>query len=55
MFLFFKIWDLSDPTAKGYLSKPGFFVALKLISLAQNGRDVSMLNITQQTPPPNMV
>ncbi|XP_025423267.1 epidermal growth factor receptor substrate 15-like 1 isoform X2 [Sipha flava] len=49
-----QIWDLSDPTAKGYLSKPGFFVALKLISLAQNGRDISMLNITQQTPPPNM-
>lgn len=56
MFLsIFKIWDLSDPTAKGFLTKPGFFVALKLISLAQTGKDISMLNITQQTPPPNMV
>lgn len=51
----FKIWDLSDPTSKGFLTKPGFFVALKLISLSQTGRDISMLNITQQSPPPNMV
>jgi len=50
-----KIWDLSDPTAKGFLTKQGFFVALKLIALAQAGRDISMLNITQQTIPPNMV
>lgn len=54
-FFFFKIWDLSDPTATGFLTKPGVFVALKLISLAQAGRDISMLNITQQSPPPNMV
>jgi len=50
-----KIWDLSDPTAKGFLTKQGFFVALKLIALAQAGREISMLNITQQTIPPNMV
>lgn len=52
---FFKIWDLSDPTSNGFLTKSGFFIALKLISLSQTGRDISMLNITQQTPPPNMV
>jgi len=50
-----KIWDLSDQTAKGFLTKQGFFVALKLIALAQTGREISMLNITQQTTPPNMV
>jgi len=50
-----KIWDLSDPTAKGFLTKQGFFVALKLIALAQAGREISMMNITQQTIPPNMV
>ncbi|XP_060849682.1 epidermal growth factor receptor substrate 15-like 1 isoform X2 [Rhopalosiphum padi] len=49
-----QIWDLSDPTAKGFLTKQGFFVALKLIALAQTGREISMLNITQQTTPPNM-
>ncbi|VVC36699.1 Hypothetical protein CINCED_3A000698 [Cinara cedri] len=49
-----QIWDLSDPTATGFLTKSGIFVALKLISLAQAGRDISMLNITQQSPPPNM-
>jgi len=51
----FKIWDLSDPTSQGYLTKSGLFVALKLIALAQAGRDISILNITQQTLPPNMV
>ncbi|KAF0760905.1 epidermal growth factor receptor substrate 15-like 1 isoform X1, partial [Aphis craccivora] len=49
-----QIWDLSDPTAKGFLTKQGFFVALKLIALAQAGQEISMLNITQQTIPPNM-
>lgn len=50
-----KVWDLSDPAGKGYLNKGGFFVALKLVSLAQTGNDVNMVNITADVPPPKMV
>jgi len=50
-----QIWDLSDPSGNGFLDKQGFFVALKLISLAQNGKDVNMSNINMQMPPPVMV
>ncbi|PNF19457.1 Epidermal growth factor receptor substrate 15-like 1 [Cryptotermes secundus] len=49
-----KVWDLSDPAGKGYLNKGGFFVALKLVSLAQTGKDVNMVNITADVPPPKM-
>jgi epidermal growth factor receptor substrate 15 len=49
-----KVWDLSDPVGKGYLNKGGFFVALKLVSLAQTGKDVSMANITADVPPPKL-
>ncbi|XP_069682063.1 epidermal growth factor receptor substrate 15-like 1 isoform X5 [Periplaneta americana] len=49
-----KIWDLSDPAGKGYLNKGGFFVALKLVSLAQSGKEVNMVNITTDVPPPKM-
>jgi epidermal growth factor receptor substrate 15 len=50
-----KVWDLSDPAGKGYLNKGGFFVALKLVSLAQSGKEVNMVNITADVPPPKMV
>ncbi|XP_039484311.1 epidermal growth factor receptor substrate 15-like 1 isoform X4 [Drosophila santomea] len=40
-----RIWDLSDPNGKGFLDKPGFFVALKLVSLSQAGEVASMVNI----------
>ncbi|KAM3959437.1 LOW QUALITY PROTEIN: epidermal growth factor receptor pathway substrate 15 [Aphomia sociella] len=49
-----KIWDLSDPTGKGYLDKPGLFVALKLVALAQAGKDINMSNIHSETPPPKV-
>ncbi|KAK3927147.1 Epidermal growth factor receptor substrate 15-like 1 [Frankliniella fusca] len=49
-----KIWDLSDPTGKGYLNKQGFFVALKLVSLAQAGRPTTMDSIVYDLPPPKM-
>ncbi|XP_050440385.1 epidermal growth factor receptor substrate 15-like 1 isoform X2 [Adelges cooleyi] len=49
-----QIWDLSDPAANGFLTKPGFFVALKLIALAQAGQNISLMNITHQIPPPNL-
>ncbi|XP_052274372.1 epidermal growth factor receptor substrate 15-like 1 isoform X3 [Dreissena polymorpha] len=49
-----QIWDLSDPSGKGYLEKPGFFVALKLISMAQNGLDPAINKLTSETPQPNL-
>ncbi|TSP09081.1 Epidermal growth factor receptor substrate 15-like 1 [Bagarius yarrelli] len=49
-----KIWDLSDPDGKGYLDKRGFFIALRLVALAQSGSDVSLacLNQTNSVPAP---
>ena len=35
---------MSDPRGKGALDKSGLFLALKLITLAQTGKDVSMAN-----------
>ncbi|PZC76221.1 hypothetical protein B5X24_HaOG204901 [Helicoverpa armigera] len=49
-----KIWDLSDPTGKGYLDKAGLFVALKLVALAQAGKDINMSNIHSEAPPPKV-
>lgn len=48
-----QIWDLSDPNGAGYLDKTGFFVAMKLVALAQNlGMDMNMANILTETPNP---
>ncbi|XP_044263752.1 epidermal growth factor receptor substrate 15-like 1 isoform X4 [Tribolium madens] len=49
-----KIWDLSDPGGRGCLDKSGMFVALKLVALVQNGRDLSVSNINVDVPPPKM-
>ncbi|KAL4235983.1 hypothetical protein ACF0H5_004371 [Mactra antiquata] len=49
-----QIWDLSDPNGKGYLEKLGFFVALKLISLVQNGQDPTIAKLGLETPQPNL-
>ncbi|CAF4876681.1 unnamed protein product [Pieris macdunnoughi] len=49
-----KIWDLSDPNGKGYLDKAGLFVALKLVALAQAGKDINMSNIHSEAPPPKV-
>jgi len=38
---------MSDPQGKGYLDKSGLFMSLKLITLAQTGKDVSMPNALQ--------
>lgn len=52
----FQIWDLSDPTGKGYLDKAGLFVALKLVALAQSGETINMANIFLDPPnPPKVV
>lgn len=51
-----RVWDLSDPNGKGYLDKPGFYVALKLVSLAQHGHVYNMNNIYMDTErPPKVV
>lgn len=72
-----KVWDLSDPSGKGYLDKVkfvriffhfqrtffqflyfqqgGLFVALKLVALAQSGKEIAMSNINSETPPPKLV
>ncbi|XP_050086755.1 epidermal growth factor receptor substrate 15-like 1 isoform X2 [Anopheles aquasalis] len=50
-----RIWDLSDPTGKGFLTKEGFFVALKLIGLAQEGLEFAIKNIyTELSKPPKV-
>lgn len=50
-----RVWDLSDPGGRGSLDKAGFFVALKLVSVAQIGKDLNMVNCALETPPPKMV
>uniref|UniRef100_A0A182SXE5 Epidermal growth factor receptor substrate 15-like 1 n=1 Tax=Anopheles maculatus TaxID=74869 RepID=A0A182SXE5_9DIPT len=51
-----RIWDLSDPTGKGFLTKESFFVSLKLIGLAQEGSDISLKNIYNVlSKPPRVV
>ncbi|KAH8339721.1 hypothetical protein KR074_012216 [Drosophila pseudoananassae] len=50
-----RIWDLSDPNGKGFLDKPGFFVALKLVSLSQAGQVANMNNIYVDTINPPKV
>ncbi|XP_047198902.1 epidermal growth factor receptor substrate 15-like 1 isoform X16 [Hippoglossus stenolepis] len=47
-----KIWDLADPDGKGYLDKPGFYVALRLVACAQSGQEVSLSSLNPTIPPP---
>ncbi|XP_066150911.1 epidermal growth factor receptor substrate 15-like 1 isoform X2 [Euwallacea fornicatus] len=49
-----RIWDLSDPGGRGSLDKSGMFVALKLVALVQNGKNLSINNINEDVPPPKM-
>ncbi|XP_045468404.1 epidermal growth factor receptor substrate 15-like 1 isoform X3 [Harmonia axyridis] len=49
-----KIWDLSDPGGRGCLDKSGMFVALKLVALVQNGKDLSVNSIHLDVSPPKM-
>ncbi|XP_035793898.1 epidermal growth factor receptor substrate 15-like 1 isoform X3 [Anopheles albimanus] len=50
-----RIWDLSDPGGKGFLTKEGFFVALKLIGLAQEGLEFATKNIYNELSKPPKV
>ncbi|XP_050294330.1 epidermal growth factor receptor substrate 15-like 1 isoform X2 [Anthonomus grandis grandis] len=49
-----RIWDLSDPGGRGSLDKAGMFVALKLVALVQNGKDLSIKHVNDDVPPPKM-
>ncbi|XP_078353454.1 epidermal growth factor receptor substrate 15-like 1 isoform X2 [Oculina patagonica] len=49
-----KIWELSDPQGTGFLDKHRFFLALRLIALAQNGKDVSLSNLMLLVPAPKV-
>ncbi|KAK9737454.1 Cytoskeletal-regulatory complex EF hand [Popillia japonica] len=49
-----RVWDLSDPGGRGCLDKAGMFVALKLVALAQQGRDINLANLNMDLPPPKM-
>ncbi|CAG9863146.1 unnamed protein product [Phyllotreta striolata] len=49
-----KIWDLSDPGGRGCLDKTGMFIALKLVALVQNGKDLTISNVNLDVPPPKM-
>lgn len=55
IFFFFQIWDLSDPIGKGYLEKTGFYVALKMVALAQSNQDLHPQGLTNEAPQPNLV
>ena len=49
------IWNLSDPHGRGYLDRRGFYIALKLIALAQNNLDYNdYTNINKDIVPPNL-
>jgi len=50
-----QIWDLADPGGKGCLDKHSFFISLKLVALAQNGKEVSLSNLCLPLPVPDMV
>lgn len=54
-FYVFQIWDLSDERRQGFLDKDAFFVALKLVSAAQQGLDLSRAVVAIDLPPPRMV
>ncbi len=48
------VWDLSDPTGKGYLDRQAFYIALKLISLSQSNQEVILDNINNPSPAPKL-
>jgi epidermal growth factor receptor substrate 15 len=55
LLILLQVWDMSDLTGKGYLEKPGFYVALKLIALAQAGQEMNVSKLTVEAPQPNLV
>ncbi|EDV22349.1 uncharacterized protein TRIADDRAFT_58856 [Trichoplax adhaerens] len=49
-----QIWELGDSSKDGYLNKKSFCIVLKLIALAQCGRDFSLSNVNFPAPPPDL-
>jgi len=49
-----KIWNLADFNSRGFLDKQGFFVALKLVALAQSSKDVSVNSLAIDCAPPTL-
>ena len=50
-----EIWELSDPTGKGYLDRKAFYYALKFIALAQSSQPVKIENLNISTQAPKLV
>ncbi|KAJ1992371.1 hypothetical protein GGI26_003401 [Coemansia sp. RSA 1358] len=48
------VWQLADADSKGHLTAHEFSVAMKLISLAQSQRPVSLNNLKDDVPLPDM-
>eukprot|EP00040_Diaphanoeca_grandis_P032728 m.199087 g.199087 ORF g.199087 m.199087 type:complete len:496 (+) comp32721_c0_seq3:353-1840(+) len=44
-----KIWDIADPETEGYLTEEGFYVALRMVSLGQQGMDINISNLNETT------
>ncbi|VDP00120.1 unnamed protein product [Soboliphyme baturini] len=47
-----EIWNIANFECKRFLDKKGFFVALKLIALVQQGREPTVANLTADIAPP---
>ena len=45
---------MSDPAGRGFLDKQGLFIALKLVALAQNGKDLNVGALTTVAPAPRI-
>lgn len=50
-----QIWDIADSNSKGYLTRSGFFVALKLVAVVQAGKEIAEANLSLDVPPPQLV
>ncbi|KAJ2490261.1 hypothetical protein IWW37_003293 [Coemansia sp. RSA 2050] len=47
-----KIWQLVDPSGHGLISRRKFHIAMKLVSMAQSGRPLSLESLGDATPLP---
>ncbi|KRZ74822.1 Epidermal growth factor receptor substrate 15-like 1, partial [Trichinella papuae] len=47
-----QVWNVADISRRGFLDKQGFFVALKLIALVQQGREPVQENLMVDVDPP---
>jgi hypothetical protein len=50
-----EVWNISDYRKVGNLDKEGFFVALSLISLAQQNKRLGLDAVREKVPPPMLV